>query len=103
VDQYTDKEDSLAIEVKRHAGIVIDYFARAGIAQVKIQDQAIAVGDHVQVHGATTGVVDLTIESLRRDDETLERAERGTWATFPCPRVRVGDKVFLMCKAQRTL
>ena len=51
---------------------------------------------HVQVHGATTGVVDLTIESLRRDDETLERAERGTWATFPCPRVRVGDKVFLM-------
>lgn len=103
VDQYTDKEDSLATEVKRHAGIVIDYFARAGIAQVKIQDQAIAVGDHVQVHGATTGVVDLTIESLRRDDETLERAERGTWATFPCPRVRVGDKVFLMCKAQRTL
>ena len=95
-DQYTDKEDSLATEVKRHSGVVIDYFAKARVAQVQIQDRALSVGDHVQVHGATTGVVDLTIESLRRDDETLERAERGTWATFPCPRVRVGDKVFLM-------
>ncbi len=95
-DQYTAKEDSLATEVKRHSGVVIDYFAKAGVAQVQIQDRALSVGDHVQVHGATTGVVDLKIESLRRDDETLERAERGTWATFPCPRVRVGDKVFLM-------
>ena len=42
------------------------------------------------------GVVELTIESLRRDDEILQHAERGNWATFPCPRVRVGDKVFFM-------
>ena len=96
VDQYTDHEDSLATTVKRHSGIVIDYFLKAGIAQVQIQDHPLAVGDHVQVHGSTTGVVEVTIESLRRDDEILQRAERGNWATFPCPRVRVGDKVFFM-------
>ena len=96
VDQYTDHEDSLATSVKRHSGIVIDYFLKAGIAQVQIQDHPLAVGDHVQVHGSTTGVVEVTIESLRRDDEILQRAERGNWVTFPCPRVRVGDKVFFM-------
>ena len=96
VDQYTDHEDSLATTVKRHSGIVIDYFLKAGIAQVQIQDHPLAVGDHVQVHGSTTGVVEVTIESLRRDDEILQRAERGNWVTFPCPRVRVGDKVFFM-------
>ena len=96
VDQYTDHEDSLATTVKRHAGIVIDYFLKAGIAQVQIQDHPLAVGDHVQVHGSTTGVVEVTIESLRRDEEILQRAERGNWVTFPCPRVRVGDKVFFM-------
>ena len=94
--QYTDREDSLATEVKRHSGVVIDYFAKAGVAQVQIQDRPLAVGDHVQIHGATTGVADLRIERLRRDDEELSRVERGAWATFPCPRVRVGDKVFLM-------
>ena len=96
VDQYTDHEDSLATTVKRHAGIVIDYFLKAGIAQVQIQDHPLAVGDHVQVHGPTTGVVEVTIASLRRDDEVLQCAERGNWVTFPCPRVRVGDKVFFM-------
>ena len=95
-DQYTDREDSLATTVKRHAGIVVDYFLKAGIAQVRIQDRALSIGDEVQVHGPTTGVVACRIESLRRDDEVLERAERGTWVTFPCPRVRVGDKVFLI-------
>lgn len=96
VDQYTDHEDSLATSVKRHSGIVIDYFLKAGIAQVQIQDHPLAVGDHVQVHGSTTGVVEVTIESLRRDNEILQCAERGNWVTFPCPRVRVGDKVFFM-------
>lgn len=95
-DQYTDKEDSLATTVKRYSGVVIDYFLKAGIAQVRIQDSPLAVGDNVQVHGPTTGVVELAIESLRRDDEVLARAERGNWVTFPCPRVRVGDKVFLI-------
>jgi len=100
VDQYTDHEDSLATTVKRHAGIVVDYFLKAGIAQVQIQDHALAVGDAVQVHGSTTGVVEATITSLHHDDEVLERVERGNWATFPCPRVRVGDKVFFMEKVR---
>ncbi len=99
-DQYTDREDSLATTVKRYSGRVIDYFLKAGIAQVQIQDHPLAVGDSVQIHGSTTGVVETTIAALRRDDEILTSAGRGTWATFPCPRVRVGDKVFFMEKVR---
>ena len=96
VDQFTDTPNSSALEVKRHIGVVIDYFLKAGIAQVKIQDAAVRVGDLVQVQGPTTGVREFRIESLRRDAETPEVAERGTWVTFPAPRCRVGDKVFLI-------
>ena len=96
VDQFADSEDSLATEVKRHVGVVIDYFLKAGIAQVKIQDRAIRPGDRLQIHGRTTGVVELTLGELRRDDETPEVGEKGTWVTFRAPRCRVGDKVFLM-------
>ena len=96
VDQYTDTEDSIATTVKRHVGIVIDYFIKAGIAQVKIQDHAVRVGDLLQVHGPTTGVQEFTVTSLRRDDEVPEVAEKGTWITFPAPRCRVGDKVFFI-------
>ena len=96
VHQFADSEDSLATTVKRHVGIVIDYFLKAGIAQVKIQDHAIRPGDALQIHGPTTGVVELTLGELRRDDETPAVGEKGTWVTFKCPRCRVGDKVFYM-------
>ena len=95
-DQFTDTENSLSTTIKRHIGIVIDYFLKAGIAQVKIQDHAIRPGDALQIHGPTTGVVELTLGELRRDDETPAVGEKGTWVTFKCPRCRVGDKVFFI-------
>ena len=95
-DQFTDAEDSAAKTVKRHVGVVIDYFLKARIAQVKIQDHPVRVGDVLQVHGPTTGVQEFTVASLRRDDEVPDVAERGTWVTFPAPRCRVGDKVFFV-------
>ena len=94
--QFADSEDSLATTVKRHVGIVVDYFLKAGIVQVKIQDHAIRPGDPIQVHGPTTGVVELIVGELRRDDETPSVGEKGTWVTFKCPRCRVGDKVFFI-------
>ncbi|MBR4476135.1 MAG: hypothetical protein IKO87_01180, partial [Kiritimatiellae bacterium] len=92
--QFTDSENSLSSTVKRHIGIVIDYFIKAGIAQVKVQDHELRRGDTIQIHGSTTGVVELEAGELRRDDEVLESAGRGTWATLKTPRCRVGDKVF---------
>lgn len=96
VDQFTDSEDSLSTTVKRHIGIVLDYYLKAGIAQVKIQDHSISVGDTIQIQGPTTGVVELKVEGLRRDEEVLQSAEKGTWVTLRVPRCRVGDKVFFV-------
>lgn len=96
VDQFTDAENSLSTTVKRHIGIVIDYFLKAGIAQVAVQDHDLSVGDDIQIHGPTTGVVEVKVDELRRDEELLQSARRGTWATFRAPRCRVGDKVFFI-------
>ena len=76
-DQFTDSEDSLATTVKRHVGVVLDYFTKAGIVQVKIQDHSVSSGDTLQIHGRTTGVVELTVGEMRRDDELLSRAGKG--------------------------
>ena len=96
VDQFTDSEDSLATTVKRHIGIVIDYFLKAGYAQVKVQDHPLAVGDEIQIHGPTTGVIEMTAGELRRDEEIVQVCGRGEWVTLKTPRCRVGDKVFFV-------
>lgn len=93
-DQFTDSEDSLAATVKRHVGVVVDYFLKAGVAEVKVQDHSVRPGDLLQIHGRTTGVVELVAGELRRDDERLEVADKGGWFTLAAPRCRVGDKVF---------
>lgn len=95
-DQFTDSEDSLASTIKRHVGVVIDYFTKAGIAQVKIQDHPIKPGDEIQIHGTTTGVIEMVAGELHRDEERPEIAEKGTWITLKTPRCRVGDKVFFV-------
>lgn len=94
--QFSDVSDSSATRVKRHVGIVMDYFIKAGIVQVKIQDHPIKSGDTLQIHGRTTGVQELVVEEMRRDEEIVSLAEKGTWVTFKSPRCRVGDKVFFM-------
>lgn len=99
-EQFTATEDSLSTEIKRHVGIVLDYYLKAGIVQVKIQDHEIRPGDKLQIHGKTTGVAELTVGELRRDDEILDSAGKGEWVTFRAPRCRVGDKVFFMEKRE---
>ena len=98
VDQFADSEDSLATTVKRHIGIVIDYFLKAGIAQVKVQDHELAVGDEIQIHGPTTGVIEMTAGELRRDEDVVSHCTKGGWVTLKTPRCRVGDKVFYIEK-----
>lgn len=101
VDQMTDSEDSLATTVKRHVGIVLDYFAKAGIVQVKVQDHEIVPGETLQIHGRTTGVEEFVLGEMRRDEEIVLKAERGNWVTFKAPRCRVGDKVFYIEKKEK--
>lgn len=94
--QFTDSEDSRATRVKRHIGKVIDYYLKAGIAQIKIEDHPLKTGDEIQIQGPTTGVIELKAGELFRDEERPEVAEKGTWVTLKVPRCRVGDKVFFM-------
>ena len=96
VDQFAKSEDSLATTARRHVGVVVDYFLKAGIVQVKVQDRALRPGDPIQVHGPTTGVLELTVGEIRHDGEVPSVAEKGSWVTFACPRCRAGDKVFFV-------
>jgi putative protease len=96
-EQYTDTDANQATSKKLYVGAVLNYYPKARMAQIQIQDQPVALGDALSIHGPTTGVVDLTVTALRRDEEVCTRAERGTWITFPCEaRVRVNDKVFVV-------
>jgi len=96
-DQFANTDENQATTKKSHVGIVLNYYPKAHAVQIVIQDRPIVVGDMLTIHGPTSGVVDLTVTSLRRDEEICTHAERGMWVTLPCAqRVRVNDKVFVV-------
>lgn len=95
-DQFTDTNGSLATTKKHYAGLIVNYYAKAKIAQVQIQDTPISCGDLIQIHGNATGVVEVTVSELRHDESIWQTVPRGEWATFPCVKVHTGDKVYVI-------
>lgn len=96
-EQFTDNDENLATRVKRGVGVVLHDYPKAGCVQILVQDRPVRRGDELCVQGPATGHVEFVAEGLRRDDETLERADRGDWFTVrrPAP-VREGDRVFVL-------
>ena len=95
--QFADTDENQATLRKLHTGIVLNYYSKAQAVQIQIQDKPITIGDKIAIHGSKTGIVNLAITEMRRDEERCKHAEKGTWVTLPCQeRVRAGDKVFIV-------
>jgi len=78
---------------EERVGTVTDYFAKIGVAAIRLSDGALRVGDQIRIHGHTT---DLTqpVESLELDHKPVEVAAQGTEVALKVrERVRPHDAV----------
>ena len=100
--QFAGTDANGATECKRYLGVVRNYYARAGVAEIFVHDGELRVGVRLAFHGPKTGVVACTCAELRQDAHTPEAVGRGAWATLRVPqRVRPGDKVYCVLDATR--
>lgn len=79
--------------IEERVGTVIDYYAKIGVAAIRLDAGALAVGDSMRVRGHTT---DLTqpVESLQVEHHAVSRAERGSEVAVKVrERVRKHDEV----------
>lgn len=81
----------MATEAK--VGTVTEYFARIGVAGVRLTDGDLSVGDRIRIRGHTTDVTQ-TVESLQVEHQAVTRAERGSEVALKVrDRVRRHDQV----------
>ncbi len=74
-------------------GTVTDYFAKIGVAGVRLTDGDLRVGDRVRIRGHTTDFTQ-TVESLQIEHRAVEHAERGGEIALKVQeRVRRHDEV----------
>ena len=86
-----------ASRTKVYLGRVADYYARLGVAEIKMETGSFRVGDPLLITGPTTGVVEVEVADIRLDDaHILEEAAKGDLCSIAVPeKVRRGDKVYL--------
>ena len=93
-------EGNLASVVKQYAGKVLNYYPKAGAADILLEARGIAFGDTVLITGFTTGAVEFTAESIRSEENiSISEAESGEIIGLATPeKVREGDNVFVLVK-----
>jgi putative protease len=93
--EWTKEYGSVATKRKEYVGKVNNYFSKIGVAEIKMETKALALGDEIQINGPTTGVYEAVISELRVDGKTVPRTVKGELCSLPTTSlVRRMDKVF---------
>jgi putative protease len=77
-------------------GIVDGYYAKIGVAAIRLTDGALQVGDQIRIHGHTTDFTQ-TVESMQLEHKPIQRAERGSEVALKVrDRARQHDQISLI-------
>lgn len=75
-------------------GVITDYFAKIGVAGIRLADGELQVGDRIRIRGHTTDFTQ-TVDSLQIEHRAVQRAERGSEVALKVSeRVRRHDEIF---------
>jgi putative protease len=95
VGEWTQDYGSQATRTKQYVGKVTNYFSNLKVAEILIETHEIAVGDEIMVFGPTTGVIDVKVDEIRVELETVNQADKGVFCSIPVQElVRRNDKVY---------
>ncbi len=88
---------SIAKEKKLYVGEVVHFYPKISVAEVRIVNNPMKIGDTIHIIGKKTGVVRQKVESMQIERKNIEIAERGQVVGLKTvERVRPGDKVYVM-------
>jgi len=93
--ELNDVHGSKATRRKEYIALCSNYFTKLGVGEFQMQSGFLALGDHILVIGATTGVVEMTVPEIRVSLKPVEQTVKGEVFSMPMPQlIRRGDKVY---------
>ena len=97
VGQWTRADGNRATKSKHHVGEVVNYFRKAGAAEIHVRNAAFSLGDELLFQGPTTGLVRTRVTSIQIAHEARQTAARGENVAVRVGQpVRPRDRVFVV-------
>ena len=104
--EWSEVYGNRATRTKVYCGKVTNWFAQIGVAEILPETVPLKQGDTILVIGATTGVVEKTVDELRVGLKPVQTAQKGEYCSiaFPpevfaagnaAPKLHRGDKVYI--------
>ncbi|MGM0440477.1 MAG: peptidase U32 family protein [Chlamydiota bacterium] len=95
--EWSASYGSQATQRKTYLGKVTNYFNNIRVAEFKLENDGLNIGDKIMVSGPTTGVVYSIVENLRTSDGESNAVGKGDIITIAVDnKVRRNDKLFLV-------
>lgn len=96
---FSNADGSIALTRKEYLGKVLNYYKQAKVAFVEIESGELKINDSVYIIGETSGVVELKIKNILKENIPLNSAVKGDKITFECSdSIRERDKVYIIKK-----
>lgn len=100
--QWSDVYGSQAMLKKVYCGKVTNWFDRIGVVEITVESAPLHIGDRAMAIGATTGVVEFSVDDMRVNLKSADMAGKGVRCSVAvdpslCPegRLRRGDKIYI--------
>jgi len=88
---------SIAKEKKLYVGEIIKYYPKISVAELKVVDNPVSIGDTIHIIGKKTGLIRQKVKSMQVEKKDIQKADRGIVVGLKTEeRVRPGDKVYLI-------
>lgn len=98
MNEWTKEYGSSSTETKEYIGKVMNYYPKAGVAEILIASGALKENDKIMIQGMTTGILKQKVHGMIVDDKKLDNARKGQTITLKTEKVRKNDKLYKILK-----
>ena len=93
--EWSDKYGSSATRTKHYVAKGVKWFSKLGVGEFFMEAGELAVGDEVVITGPTTGALIITVEDIRVDGKSVDRAVKGDSFSIAVPaKIRPADRLY---------
>lgn len=97
--EWSGKYGSSATRTKQYVAKGVKWFSKLGVGEFLMEGAELCVGDEVVITGPTTGALIITVEDIRVDGKSVDRAIKGDSFSIAVPaKIRPADRLYRWIK-----